>query len=215
MTRVLVVDDVDLYRTALASALNASGVEVVGEAADAEAAVAAAGSLRPDLVILDIMMPGLSGVEVIEKIRAASPGSRVVLLTASESDADLFECIKAGARGYLVKDVRFEDLPRSIEAVMSGGAVISPLMAGKLLDVLGRLLRGQNAAAADGPVLTAREAEVLDLVAEEMTSGQIGEALGISENTVKNHVRNIFDKLGVHSRQEAIDYALRQGLIQR
>lgn len=214
MTRVLVVDDVDLFRTGLGAALGSAGFTVAGEAADGEAAVSEAERLQPDVVVLDILMPGLSGIDVLEKILAVSPCSRVVMLTGSESSEDLLECIRSGARGYLVKDAPFEDLARAIRAVVHGGAAISERMTGKLLDVLVPLLRHQEFMGPHRPTLTGREIEVLRHVARGMTSKEIGEVLFISENTVKNHVRNVLDKLGLHSRNEAVLYAVREGLIE-
>ena len=213
-TRVLVVDDVDLFRTGLGAALRSDGFEVCGEASTAEAAVTAAETLQPDVVMLDILMPGLSGLEVVEKIRAVAPNTQVVMLTASEAEEDLLECIKLGARGYLVKDMPFERLSASIADVVDGGAAVSPQMGGKLFDVLSQLLRHQDFTAPRQPTLTGREIEVLQHVARGMTSKAIGEVLFISENTVKNHVRNILDKLGLHSRNEAVLYAIRENLIE-
>ena len=214
MTRVLVVDDVDLFRTGLAAALEGAGFEVCGEAGDAETAVSLAEFEQPDLVVLDILMPGVSGLEAVEKILAASPRSSVVMLTGSESEEDLLACIKAGARGYLVKDVPFADLAHDLHEVAAGGAAITPMMTGKLLDILNQLLRHQDFMAPRKPALTGREVEVLGYVASGMTSKQIGHVLFISENTVKNHVRNILDKLGLHSRNEAVLYAVRENLIE-
>jgi DNA-binding NarL/FixJ family response regulator len=214
VTSVLVVDDVDLFRTGLAAALEREGFKVAGEASNAERAVSQAESLQPDLVLLDILMPGISGLDVVEKIRAVSPGSRVVMLSASESEEDLLECIKAGARGYLVKDAPFGELASSLHSVAAGGAAISGLMTGKLLDVLSQLLRHQEFVAPRRPALTGREIEVLKHVAKGMTSKEIGHVLFISENTVKNHVRNILDKLGLHSRNEAVLYAIREHLVE-
>ena len=158
-------------------------------------------------------MPGLSGLDVVEKITAVSPGSSVVLLTGSESEADLLTALKAGARGYIVKDTPFPTLVESIRAVADGGATLSPQMAGKLFDVCRQLLRHQELLQARRPTLTGRELEVLQLVARGMTSREIGLDLFISENTVKNHIRNILDKLGLHSRNEAVLYAVREDLI--
>lgn len=214
MQRLLVVDDVPLFRAGLTSALREAGFDVVGEADDAESAVAAAERLRPDVVLLDVLMPGVSGIEVVEKIRAVSPESRVVLLTASESEEDLLAGIRAGARGYLVKDLPFDQLVSAVQAVGEDGAVISPQMAGKLFDATGELLRHQELRRSRKPSLTGRELEVLQLVARGHTSRQIGELLYISENTVKNHIRNILDKLGLHSRNEAVLYAVRENLIE-
>lgn len=211
---VLVVDDVELFRTDLAAALSREGFEVVGEASDAEGAVTLAERLQPDLVVLDILMPGLSGLDVVEKIRAASPSSKVVMLTGSESEEDLLECIRVGARGYLVKDASFGVLAASLREVAAGGAAISSGMTGKLLDVLSQLLRHQDFTVSRQPALTGREIEVLRHVAAGMTSKEIGHVLYISENTVKNHVRNVLDKLGLHSRNEAVLYAIRENLIE-
>ena len=213
MTRLLVVDDVPLFRAGLTSALRDAGFDVVGEAETAEGAVAQAEALLPDLVLLDVLMPGLSGLEVVEKLMAVSPESQVILLTGSESEEDLLAAIKAGARGYIIKDMPFPQLVDSIAAITRGGAVVSSQMAGKLFDVTRQLLRHQELLAARKPTLTGREIEVLQLVARGMTSKSIGEELFISENTVKNHIRNILDKLGLHSRNEAVLYAVRENLI--
>jgi DNA-binding NarL/FixJ family response regulator len=213
-TRVLVVDDVDLFRKGLNAALTQEGFDVCGEADNAEEAVSAAESLQPDVVVLDILMPGLSGLDVLEKIIAVAPDTKVLLLTASESEEDLLTGIRAGARGYVVKDTPFEGLARSIREVVMGGAVISHQMTGKLLDVLVQLLRHQDFLAPRKPTLTGREIEVLRHVARGMTSKAIGRDLFISENTVKNHIRNILDKLGLHSRNEAVLYAIRENLIE-
>lgn len=213
MTKLLVVDDVPLFRAGLTSALRDAGYEVVGEADNAEGAVAEAESLQPDLVLLDVLMPGLSGLEVVEKISAVAPRTHVVLLTGSESEEDLLTALKVGVRGYVVKDTPFPKLVDSITAVAEGGAALSPVMAGKLFDVCRQLLRHQELLQARKPTLTGREIEVLQLVAQGKTSREIGDALYISENTVKNHIRNILDKLGLHSRNEAVLYAVRENLI--
>ena len=212
-TTVVVVDDAELFRTGLAAALARAGFSVAGEARDAETAVTLCDRLQPDIVVLDILMPGLSGLDVVEKIRASSPGSKVVMLSASESEEDLLECIRAGARGYLSKDGSFDDLARSLRDVAAGGAALSARMAGKLLEILAQLMRHQDFSAARRPALTGRELEVLQHVARGMTSRDIGDVLYISENTVKNHVRNVLDKLGLHSRNEAVLYAIRENLI--
>jgi two-component system NarL family response regulator len=213
MTRLLVVDDVPLFRAGLTSALRDAGFDVVGEAEGAEEAVAKAESVLPDIVLLDVLMPGLSGLEVVEKLVAVSPDSQVILLTGSESEEDLLAAIKAGARGYIIKDMPFPQLVDSISAITRGGAVVSSQMAGKLFDVTRQLLRHQELLAARKPTLTGREIEVLQLVARGLTSRSIGEQLFISENTVKNHIRNILDKLGLHSRNEAVLYAVRENLV--
>lgn len=213
MTKLLVVDDVPLFRAGLKAALRDAGFDVVGEADTGESAVAAAETLQPDLVLLDVLMPGLSGLEVVEKIQAVAPNSTTVLLTGSESEEDLVVGLKAGVRGYVVKDTPFPVLVESIKVVANGGASISPSMAGKLFDVCRQLLRHQELLQSRKPTLTGREIEVLSHVAGGMTSKEIGEKLFISENTVKNHIRNILDKLGLHSRNEAVLYAVRENLI--
>ncbi len=213
MKRLLVVDDVPLFRAGLTSALNGAGYNVVGEAADGEAAVAIAESEQPDIVLLDILMPGMSGIDVLGKIRAVSPSSKVLLLTGSESEEDLVSAIRGGARGYILKDMPFDELVRVIDNLASGGAAVSSGMAGKLFDVTRELLLHQELNSTRKPTLTGRELEVLGLVADGKTSRQIGDLLFISENTVKNHIRNILDKLGLHSRNEAVLYAIRENLI--
>ncbi len=213
MTRILIVDDVPLFRAGMASALADAGFDVVGEAESAEGAVAKAEELQPDLVLLDVLMPGLSGLDVVEKITAVAPGSFVVLLTGSESEEDMLQALKGGARGYLVKDMPFPQLVDSIQAVAHGGAALSPQMAGKLFDVCRQLLRHQELLQSRKPTLTGREIEVISLVAAGKTSREIGEELFISENTLKKHMRNILDKLGLHSRNEAVLYAIRENLI--
>jgi DNA-binding NarL/FixJ family response regulator len=213
MRRLLIVDDLPLFRVGIGSALEAANFEVVGEATTAEDAVAKARDLQPDVVLLDILMPGGSGLEVVDEIISVSPGSKVMLLTASESEEDLLIGVKAGARGYMTKDTPLPELITAIDAVDAGGAALSPTMAGKLLDVTNQLLRHEELLSARKPTLTGREIEVLELVAQGNTSREIGALLFISENTVKNHIRNILDKLGLHSRNEAVLYAVREDLI--
>ncbi|MCL1595536.1 MAG: response regulator transcription factor [Actinomycetia bacterium] len=213
MKRLLVVDDVPLFRAGLTAALNGAGYSVVGEAPDGETAIGIAETEQPDIVLLDLLMPGMSGIDVLEKISAVAPNAAVVLLTGSESDEDMVAAIRGGARGYILKDMPFEELVNAIDKIADGGAAISPGMAGKLFDVTRQLLRHQELVGARKPTLTGREIEVLSLVAEGKTSRQIGDLLYISENTVKNHIRNVLDKLGMHSRNEAVLYAVRENLI--
>ncbi len=213
MTRVLVVDDAPLFRTGLRAALTEADFDVVGEAEDAPSAVTEAERLQPDIIVLDVLMPGQSGLEVVDKLLAAAPDTHIVLLTVSESEEDLLAGIKAGARGYVIKDTPFPVLATAITDVVENGAVVSPRMASKLFSVVQQMLRHRDLTASRKPTLTGREIEVLQLVAQGYTSREIGEQLYISENTVKNHVRNILDKLGLHSRNEAVLFALRENLI--
>ena len=213
MKRLLVVDDVPLFRAGLTSALRGAGYEVVGEAADGEAAVALAETAQPDIVLLDVLMPGMSGIDALAKIHAVAPDAAVVLLTGSESEEDLIASVRLGARGYIVKDMPFDQLVLSIDSVAKGGAAISPVMAGKLFDVARQFALHQDMLGVRKPTLTSREIEVLELVSDGKTSKQIGDLLYISENTVKNHIRNVLDKLGLHSRNEAVLYAVRESLI--
>lgn len=213
MPTVLVVDDAPLFRVGLAAALSAEGFDVLEPAADGMAALDAVREHRPDLVVLDLLMPGMSGLDVLRPIRRTSPGTRVLCLTSSESEEDLLAAIKSGARGYVVKDMAMPELVRSVHQVLEGGAVVSPAMGEKLFDTVAALLRHRDSVATRKPELTGREIEILQHVADGLTSREIGERLFISENTVKNHVRNILDKLGLHSRNEAVMYALREDLI--
>ena len=213
MSTVLIVDDAELFREALRAAFTQEGLDVVGVAADAMAGIDMAREHEPDLVMLDLLMPGMSGLEVVGTILKASPRSRVVLLTASESAEDLLAAVKAGASGYLTKDTPLPRLVSDMRDVLAGGAAVSPEMGGKLFSALRDLLRHTGTTALRRPELTGREIEILGLVGEGKTSKEIADELFISENTVRNHVRNILDKLGLKSRFEAVNWAYREGLI--
>lgn len=213
MTSVLIVDDAPLFQAGLGAALDQAGFTVAGQASDAEQALQLARSTQPDVVVLDVKMPGRSGVEILRELAGVAPNSQVVLLTSSESVEDMLTGIKAGARGFIVKDTPMATLVTALSDVAEGGAAVSPGMGGKLFDAVQQLLRTRDVVVARRPTLTGREIEILEHVASGETSRQIGERLFISENTVKNHVRNILDKLGLHSRSEAVVYAIREGLI--
>ncbi|MGD2060878.1 MAG: response regulator transcription factor [Acidimicrobiia bacterium] len=213
MASVLIVDDAELFREALRAAFTQEGFEVVAVAGDAMGGIDLAREHEPDLVMLDLLMPGMSGLEVVGTILKASPRSRVVLLTASESAEDLLAGIKAGASGYLTKDTPLPRLASDMRDVLDGGAAISPAMGGKLFSALRDLLRHSGSTSLRRPELTGREIEILGHVGEGKTSKEIAEELFISENTVRNHVRNILDKLGMKSRFEAVNWAYREGLI--
>jgi DNA-binding NarL/FixJ family response regulator len=209
----LIVDDAELFREALKAAFAQEGFDVVGVAGDAMAGIDLAREHEPDLVMLDLLMPGMSGLEVVGSIIKASPRSKVVLLTASESAEDLLAAVKAGASGYLTKDTPLPRLAAAMRDVLDGGAAISPAMGGKLFSALRDMLRHSGSNALRSPELTGREIEILGLVGRGRTSKEIAEELFISENTVRNHVRNILDKLGLKSRFEAVNWAVREGLI--
>ena len=213
MATVLIVDDAELFREALKAAFAQEGFDVVGVAADAMAGIDLAREHEPDLVMLDLLMPGMSGLEVVGTIIKASPRSKVVLLTASESAEDLLAAVKAGASGYLTKDTPLPRLAAAMRDVLDGGAAVSPAMGGKLFTALRDKLRHSGSNALRTPELTGREIEILGLVGRGNTSKEIAEELFISENTVRNHVRNILDKLGMKSRFEAVNWAVREGLI--
>lgn len=213
MSSVLIVDDAELFREALRAAFIQEGFDVVGMAADAMTGIDMTREHEPNLVMLDLLMPGMSGLEVVGTLIKASPKTRVVLLTTSESAEDLLAAIKAGASGYLTKDTPLPRLIAAMNDVLNGGAAVSPAMGGKLFTALRALLRHHGNSVSRTPELTGRELEVLGMVADGLTSKEIAEKLYISENTVRNHVRNILDKLGLNSRFEAVNWAFREGLI--
>lgn len=213
MSSVLIVDDAELFRAALAAAVKEAGFEVVATAGDAMAAITLAKEHQPDLVLLDVLMPGMSGLEVVATITSDVPTTAIVLLTSSESVEDLLAGVKAGARGYLTKDTPLARLVEGLREVDAGGAVMSPAMGAKLFEIVARLLRTRDIVATRKPTLTGRETEILLKVSEGLTSRQIADKLYISENTVKNHIRNVLDKTGLGSRHDAVRYAIREGII--
>lgn len=211
--RVLIADDHALFRQALRSVLGEeSDLELVGEAADGEEAVALATELAPDVVLMDVRMPKLAGIEATRQIASVLPSARVVMLTVSDEDEDLFEAIKAGASGYLLKEVEPAEIARAVRQIYGGHSLLSPAVASKLVSEFASISKKADERAAR-PSLTDREVEVLQLASDGLTNRQIGRRLGISENTVKNHIRNILEKLHLHSRMEAVLYAVREELI--
>jgi DNA-binding NarL/FixJ family response regulator len=212
--RVLLVDDHALFLRGLADVLSGvADLDVVGTAADGAEAVERAAETIPDVVLMDVRMPGIGGIEATRRIRNAHPAMRVLILTVSEDEEDLFAAVRAGAAGYLLKELPIEEVADAVRAVSRGRALLSPLMAPKLLsefNVLSRRLEEQHGG---GPRLTGRELEVLRLVAKGMSNRDIANELVIAENTVKNHVRNILEKLQVRSRMEAAMFAVREKLV--
>jgi DNA-binding NarL/FixJ family response regulator len=214
--RVLIVDDHALIRRSLELALAAEpDIEVVGEASDGQEAVEIADRLLPDVVLMDVRMPRQGGIEATRAIKASVPSARIVMLTVSDEEEDLFEAIKAGATGYLLKDVQIDEVPDAVRGVHEGQSLINPAMAAKLITEFANMSRKEAERPPQLPVprLTDREMEVLRLVAKGMNNREIAKQLFISENTVKNHVRNILEKLQLHSRMEAVVYAVRTKLL--
>ncbi|GLU49670.1 response regulator [Nocardiopsis ansamitocini] len=211
--KVLVVDDHAFFRRGLVSVLaEESDIDVVGEAADGEDAVTQAGDLLPDVVLMDVRMPKTSGIAACTGIKNMVPSAKIVMLTMSDEEEDLFEAIKAGATGYLLKEISVVELPEAVRAVAGGQSFINPSMATKLIGEFATLAKKEKGRpqSLPAPRLTAREKEVLRLVARGLNNKDIGEELYISDNTVKNHVRNILEKLQLHSRTEAAVYAIRE-----
>ena len=212
--RVLVVDDQELFRRGLTMLLAAEpGVEVVGEAGDGLEGTSLAATAAPDVILLDIRMPKRSGIEACLAIKEAVPSAKIIILTVSDEEADLYEAVKSGASGYLLKDSSIEEVAQAIRVVADGQSLISPSMAVKLIDEFKQMSQPDR-----GPVttfrLTERELEVLRLVAQGLNNKDIAKRLFISENTVKNHVRNLLEKLQLHSRMEAVLYAVREKLVE-
>jgi two-component system NarL family response regulator len=213
--RVLIADDQALFRRGLFVVLGTEDdIEVVAEAENGEQAVARAAELAPDVVLMDVRMPKVSGIEAAAQISALLPTTKILMLTVSDEEDDLYEAIKSGANGYLLKEISVEEVAEAIRAVVLGQSLISPSMASKLLNEFNSLARrAAQQEQLPTPVLTSRELEVLKLVAKGMSNRDVAEELFISENTVKNHVRNILEKLHLHSRMEAVMYAVRKRLL--
>jgi DNA-binding NarL/FixJ family response regulator len=211
--RVLVVDDQELFRRGLTMLLNVeTDIDVVGEAADGASAVRLATDLAPDVVLMDVRMPKQTGIEACTAIKDAAPNARIIMLTVSDEEADLYEAVKNGASGYLLKDSSIDEVAQAVRVVADGQSLISPSMAIKLLDEFKQMSRTDRSTVPT-PRLTDRELEVLRLVAQGLNNREIAKQLFISENTVKNHVRNILEKLQLHSRMEAVMYAVREKLL--
>lgn len=210
--RIVLADDHALFRDGVSSLLQAWGHQVVGHAAGGREAVDLVTRLDPDLVLMDVRMPGMSGVEATLEIAAARPEMPIVMLTVSEDEEDLFAAIRAGARGYLLKDLEAAQLHTMIDAVARGEAAITPATAARIIRHLSTLGAAEGAA---HDALTARELEVLRLVTVGRRNKEIAAELGISENTAKYHLRNILEKLHAQSRTEVAARALREGLVER
>ncbi len=215
--RVLVVDDHELFLQGLQTTLDVEDdINVVGRAGDGREAAKLASDTVPDIVLMDIRMPHGDGIEAAAAIKHAVPSAKIVMLTFSDDESDLFDAIKAGAVGYLLKSIPPHEVAGAVRSVHGGMSLISPFMASKLMSEFASIARGsdERPRVPAATRITARELEVLKLVAEGRANRDIARRLFISENTVKNHVRNILDKLQLHSRMEAVMYAVRQGLFE-
>lgn len=210
--RILIADDHALFRDGLRSLLEARDLDVVGEARDGAEAVALARLHHPDIVLMDLNMPGTNGLVATTLICAEMPEIRVVVLTASDDDADLFQAVKSGAQGYLPKNVAAEDLFNFLDGVMNGEPALTPILARKVLGEFARHLNEKEKPAET--MLTEREQDVLALLVEGITSNrELATRLFVSENTIKYHLRNILAKLHLNNRAQVIAYAVRHGLV--
>ena len=212
--RILLVDDQLLFRKGLRALLqDQEDMEVVGEAADGAQAVERVRAAKPDVVLMDIHMPVCNGIEATRLVKSEWPETKIIALTVSDEDEDLFEAIKSGASGYLLKDLRPEELFDLVRGVLRGETPISPAVAGKLLSEF-RRRPWKDPSETAGWDLTRRELEVLQLVTEGLSNAEIAARLFIVEGTVKNHLHNILEKLHLENRLQAATYAIREGLVQ-
>jgi len=212
--RLVIADDHALFRDSLRSLLEARGIDVVGEAGNGREAVELTKRLQPDIVLMDLAMPEIDGLEATRRIHAEIPKTKVVVLTASTEDSDLFEAIKAGADGYILKDLQADRFFTLLEGVLRGEPALTPTLARKVLQEFAHP-KSSSRKSDDPDALTERETEVLEHMVQGVTSNRaLAQELGVSENTVKFHVRNILDKLHLHNRAQVVSYALRHGIVQ-
>jgi len=211
--RILIADDHALFRDSLRSLLESQDIEVVGEAKNGQEAIDLSWESKPDVVLMDLTMPEMDGLEATKRIATELPDVKVVVLTASDEDNNLFEAIKSGAKGYLMKDLKSEQFFKLLEGIERGEPALTPAVARKLLDEFARPKKPTKEEY-DPDALTDREREVLELMVQGTTSNRrLAKHLGVSENTVKFHVRNILDKLHLHNRAQVVAYALRTRLV--
>ena len=213
MIRVLIADDHTMFRAGLRALLaTEQDIEVIGEAADGEEAVAKSRKLVPDVVVMDILMPGMNGMEATSRLAAECPATKVLVLSMYDDDEHVQQLLAAGAAGFVLKQATTDELVRAIREVVAGGLPLSPSIAAKVVRDYARRVRGEQETSATG-ALTAREREVLILVAQGQTNQTIAEQLGLSRKTVDVHRTNLMRKLGLHDVTELVKYALRTGLI--
>ena len=210
--RVLLVDDHALFRAGLATLLKAWGLQVVSQAGNGEEAIAKAREFHPDLIFMDINMPSLNGLEATRVIKTESPDTKIVILTVSDDEQDLFEAIKSGAEGYLLKNLREEEFADLVHRIDHGEPVMSPILAKKLLLEFARMREEKQHLDTDVG-LTTREQEVLEELARGETNKEIAAALYISENTVSYHMKNILSKLHLRNRTQVVAWALEHGVV--
>jgi DNA-binding NarL/FixJ family response regulator len=209
--RVVIADDHPVFRDGLHMLLrNADGIDVVAAVADGQQAITAAADLQPDVVVMDLHMPGTNGIDATRRITTASPHIGVLVLTMLEDDESVFAAMRAGARGYLLKDADQEDIAHAVTSLAHGVAVFGPSIAQRIIDYFAAQTRGTNTGAF--PDLTDREREILDLVAQGLNNTTIARRLFLSPKTIRNHISNIFSKLQVADRADAIVRARRAGL---
>jgi DNA-binding NarL/FixJ family response regulator len=212
--RILLVDDHALFRKAIISLLGeAAEFSVVGEAATGQEALEQARKLQPDLILMDLSMPEMDGLEATRRIKAENPEVRIVILTIEEEDQNLFEAVKSGAQGYLLKKVEPAVLYDTLRRVSRGEASLSGVMAARLMEEFMRQAGQRDQTGPQATDLSGREREVLALVAQGKSNKEIAAAMVIAENTVKNHLKSILEKLHLQNRVQAATYALRQGLV--
>jgi len=213
-TRVLLADDHILFREGLAGIIGAQpDMQIVGEANDGLEAFVKAQELKPDLILMDVQMPGMDGIEAVRQVKQVLPETIIVMLTVRSDDELLFEALKNGAQGYLLKEIRSQELLEMLRAAIRGEAAISPTLAGKVLSEFRRLSKGGIVANEDDNELTEREQQVLVQASNGATDKEIAAALSISLNTVKTHIRNILAKLHVSTRREAAKVAKSKGIL--
>lgn len=210
--RVLIVDDHALFRSGLASLLTANDIEVVGEASNGLEALEQTRQLRPDIVLMDVKMADFNGIQATRLIKAEMPQTKIVMVTAFDDDEDLFEAMKSGAVGYILKNIEAEKFVKFLSNIMEGDVVVSPWVADKIVK---ESFRQNGRLGSSQPVndLTNKEAEVLKLVSNGATNKEIASSLNISDNTVKYHLRNIMEKLHVRNRTQMVAHAVTRGIV--
>lgn len=207
----MLADDHRMLREGLRRSMNDQGFDVVGEARDGEEAVQLAGELRPDVILMDVTMPEVDGVEACRQVRSDLPGTKVIMLTMHADQEVLANAIRAGACGYLVKDCSTEEIASAVRMAVSGETVLSPQLAASMLDEVRKL--DQAPAADEERIVTKREEEVLQLIADGCSTPEVAEQLYISQKTVKNHLASIYQKLDARDRTQAVLQAVRMGIV--